>query len=95
MREDLEEPVPPRMPTVSPERMCRSIWDRASRSASAEYLKSTPSKSMEPSLTSITALSGLVMVLRSWRTSTIRWADSAEMVIITNTMDSIIKLTRI
>ena len=61
------------------------------RSAFEEYLKLTLSKSMEPSFTSVTAFSGLVRLLSSDSTSTIRSADSMDMVIITNTMDSIIK----
>lgn len=52
MSEDLDEPVPPMMPMVSPERMCRSMSVRTILSASLEYLKLTWLKSMEPSFTS-------------------------------------------
>ena len=50
---------------------------------------------MEPSFTSYTGFSGLLRVLFSSSTSTIRLADSLAMVIITNTMESIIRLLRI
>ena len=50
---------------------------------------------MEPSFTSATAFSGLVRLLSSESTSTMRSADSIDMVIITNTMESIIRLMRI
>ena len=75
--------------------MCRSMSDRAYRSAFLEYLKLTWSKSMLPSLTSVRAPAGLVRVLSSLRTSTIRSADSCDMVIMVKTMDSIIRLIRI
>ena len=65
------------------------------RSAFFEYLKLTFSKSIEPSLTSVRAFSGLVRLLFSVKTSTIRSADSIDIVIITNTIDSIIRLMRI
>ena len=94
-RVDLEEPVPPKTPMISPDLMCRSTSARAMRSAFLEYLKLTPSKSMEPSFTSVTAFSGLVKLLFSVRTSTIRSADSMDMVIITKTMDRVIRLMRI
>ena len=79
----LLEPVPPRMPTVAPEGMCRSMSERASFFASAEYLKLTFSKSIEPSGTSATASAGLVRLGCSTRTSLMRLADSAEMVSMT------------
>ena len=50
---------------------------------------------MEPSFIWVTAFSGLVRLLSSDSTSTIRSADSMDIVIITNTMDSIIRLMRI
>ena len=80
---------------TSPDLMWRSTSARAIRSAFREYLKLTLSKSMEPSFTSVTAFSGLVRLLRSVRTSTIRSADSMDMVIMTNTMESIMRLMRI
>ena len=87
--------MPPRMPMTSPDLMCRSMSARAMRSAFLEYLKLTLSKSMEPSFTSVSPFSGLVRELFSLRTSTIRSADSEAMVIITNTMETIIRLMRI
>ena len=95
IRLDLEEPVPPRMPMTSPDLMCRSMSDRALRSAFLEYLKLTWSKSTLPSRTSVRAPAGLVRVLSSLSTSTIRSADSCDMVIMVKTMDSIIRLIRI
>ena len=65
------------------------------RSAFWEYLKLTWSKQMEPSATSRTGWAGLDRVLRSSRTSAIRLPDSPAMVIITNTMESIIRLLSI
>ena len=65
------------------------------RSAFWEYLKLTSSKSMEPSLTSVMAFSGLTRLLFSLSTSTMRSMDSMDMVIITNTIESIIRLMRI
>ena len=64
------------------------------RSAFLEYLKLTLSKSTDPSFTSVTALSGLVRLLCSFSTSQIRSADSMDMVIMTKTMESIIRLIR-
>ena len=69
---DLDEPVPPIMPMVSPERMCRSMPESAMRSAVFAYLKLTLSKSMEPSFTSRTGFSGLCSALSSHSTSTMR-----------------------
>ena len=50
---------------------------------------------MEPSLTSVMAFSGLTRLLFSLSTSTMRSMDSMDMVIITNTIESIIRLMRI
>ena len=83
------------MPTISPLLMCRSMLERALRLAFFEYLKFTWSKSMEPSLTSMTGFSGFCRVLSSERTSTIRSADSRDMVTITKIMETIIRLIRI
>ena len=94
-RVDLLEPVPPRIPTVMPELMCRSIFSRALRLAFLEYLKLTFSKSMEPSLTSITGSAGLCRLLSSTKTWQIRFADSADMVTITYIMEIIIRLISI
>ena len=79
----LLEPVPPRMPTVMPAAMCRSISRRANFFAFAEYLNETPSKSTEPSLTSVTGFSGFLSAGSSARTSQIRFADSADIVSMT------------
>ena len=65
------------------------------RDAFFEYLKLTLSKSIEPSFTSFTAFSGLVRLLFSLSTSTMRSADSMDMVIMTNTMESVIRLIKI
>lgn len=92
---DLEEPVPPIMPIVSPERMCRSMSERAFLSAVAEYLKLTPSKSMLPSFTSVTGFAGFSIVLSSLSTSTIRLPDSPAIAIIVNAIESIIRLLSI
>lgn len=92
---DFEEPVPPMMPMVSPERMCRSMFESAIRLAVLAYLKLTPSKSTEPSRTSVTACGGEVRELVSPSTSAIRCADSVARVIMTNTMESIIRLLKI
>ena len=80
---------------TSPDLMCRSTSDRALRSAFLEYLKLTLSKSIEPSLTSVMAFSGLVRLLCSDSTSTIRSADSIDMAIMTKTIDKLIRLIRI
>ena len=82
-RVDLLEPVPPRMPTVWPEAMWRSMSRSAYFSASAEYLKLTPSKSTEPSATVVTGAAGSVSADSSLKTSQIRLTDSADMVSIT------------
>ena len=65
------------------------------RLAAMEYLKFTWLKSIEPSFTSMTGFSGFWRVLSSESTSTIRSADSKDMVIITKIMESIIRLMRI
>lgn len=83
------------MPMISPLLMCKSMWERALRVAFLEYLKLTWSKSMEPSFTSITGFWGFCRVLSSESTSTIRSADSKDMVTITNIMETIIRLIKI
>ena len=50
---------------------------------------------MEPSLISVTGSLGLVMSVCSSRISTMRWAEARLMVIIMNTMETIIRLDRI
>ena len=79
----LLEPVPPRMPTVMPESMCRSISARAAFCASLEYLKDTPSKSTEPSRISVTGFSGFFRLGSVCKTSTRRFMLSSDMVIMT------------
>ena len=71
------------MPMVCPERICRSMFSSASRFALAEYLNRTPSKSTEPSLTSVTASFFSVREGCSSSTSKIRFADSPDMVSVT------------
>ena len=92
---DLEEPVPPMMPMVSPLLTCRSTSASAWRSARAEYLKLTWSKSMEPSATSVTACSGAPIVGSASSTSLMRRADSSAIVTMTKIMDSCMRLMRI
>ena len=87
----LLEPVPPRIPTVMPEAICRSMSRSANFFAVAEYLKDTPSKSTEPSRTSVTGFSGLLSAELSDSTSQIRLADSADIVRMTYIMDIIIR----
>ena len=69
------------MPMVSPDEICKLTSFRII--LLVPYLKSTWSKSMEPSFTSITGFTGLVRVLFSFNTSQIRTADSADIVNIT------------
>ena len=83
------DPVPPIIPIVSPDLICKSTPSSTFRSAASEYLKFTPSKSIEPSFTSCTAFSGLDSVLFSSSISQIRRALSIDMTIITNTMENI------
>ena len=78
------------MPTVIPESMCRFMSARAYLCALAEYLKDTFSKSIEPSGISAAAFSGELREGSSLSTSQIRRADSADIVTITYTTDSII-----
>ena len=92
---DLDEPVPPMTPITSPLLMWRSMSERAMRSAFREYLKSTWSKSTEPSGTSVRPPSGLVRSLFSSRTSQMRRALSSDMVIITKTIENIMRLMSI
>ena len=82
-RVDLLEPVPPRMPTVMPESMCRLMSCSANFFACAEYLKLTFSKSMEPSFTFSAGEAGSVSAGSSSSTSQIRTKDSYDIVIIT------------
>ena len=63
--------------------MCRSIPERESFCAFLEYLKLTPSKSTEPSATSVTGLAGLCREGSSLKTSEMRFMASQDMVIMT------------
>ena len=83
------------MPMVSLDWMCRSMPSSAMPPAFLEYLKLTRSKSMEPSATSKTGFSGLTSVLSSSSTSAMRLPDSAAMTMVTNTMETIIRLLSI
>ena len=83
------------IPMVSPDLIWTSIFSRTGRSAVGEYLKRTWSKSIEPSFTSVIAFFLDVIELFSFNTSMIRLHDSSENVIITNTIDNIIKETMI
>ena len=83
------------MPMVSPLAICRSISVSASFSAVAAYLKSTWSKSTEPSATSVRAPSGLDSVLSVSSTSVIRFMDSSDIVTMTKINETIIRLKRI
>ena len=91
----LEEPVPPRIPMVSPDLISRLMSAKAYFSAVLEYLKLTLSNLTLPFSTSLTPFSGLTRSDFCSRTSAIRRADSADMVIMTNTIASIIKEDRI
>ena len=73
---DLLEPVPPRMPTVMPEAMCRLMPCKANFFACAEYLKLTFSKSIEPSFTSVAGEEGAAKAGSSSSTSQMRRKDS-------------------
>ena len=79
-----------KIPTVAPDGICRSIPESAKFCASAEYLKETPSKSIEPSATVPTGSSGFFMSGSSSRTSQIRLALSTEIVTITKIIENII-----
>ena len=92
---DFDEPVPPMTPMVSPLLMCRSTSERAWRSACAEYLKLTWSKSIEPSATSRTGSAGAAIVGSASRTSLMRRALSSAIVTMTKIMDSCMRLMRI
>ena len=50
----LLEPVPPNIPTVCPDFICRFMSLRTSLPDALEYLKETLSKSIEPSAISFT-----------------------------------------
>ena len=95
MSEVFEEPVPPKIPTVSPDFICRLISDKANFSASFEYLKLTFSKDTEPSFTSVKPFSGLTRSDLHSSTSVIRFADSTDMVNITIIIAAIISEERI
>ncbi len=95
MSEVLDEPVPPTMPSVEPDSMRRSMSDSAFSSALAEYLKDTPSKTTEPSGTSVAPLAGEVSDGSWLRTSAIRCADSAAIVVMTKMKASISMCVRI
>ena len=66
---DLAEPVPPMIPIVSPDLICKSISSSTALSALAVYLNLTLSKSIEPSFTSLIALIGETKLLFSFNTS--------------------------
>ena len=59
------------------------------------YENDTFLKLTEPSLTSVTGSAGLLIVLSSSRTSTIRSAEALDIVIITSTIDTIMRLMSI
>ena len=71
------------MPTVLPEGMCSSTSVRALSFAWRKYLKVTPSKSTEPSFTSVTGSAGLASVGSSVSTSVRRFMASMDMVSMT------------
>ena len=80
---DLEDPVPPIIPTVAPDGMCRFTSARAYASADAEYLKLTFSKSTDPSGILSTGSAAAFISGTSSSTSTMRRMDSADMVSMT------------
>ena len=88
-------PVPPMIPTVSPDSTEKLISESAKFSELSDYLKLTPEKRMLPSATSVMGSAGSVIELFSLRTSDIRVADASEMETITMIMESIIRLISI
>ena len=89
-------PVPPKMPTVAPEGMCRLMSRRFQPSAVGWYLKYTWSKSICPFSTARPAsASSLVISGCSSSTSTMRRAQAMDRVSIIITMDTIIRLIKI
>ena len=86
-------PVPPRMPTVFPEGMCRLTSSRIHSGLSALYLKYTWSKSMEPSAGSAAGSSApsSVMAGTSPSTSATRLAQATVRVSIMKIMETIIR----
>ena len=82
------------MPTVAPEGMWRSMSSRALRSALAEYLKLTWSKSTAPFGTSRSGEAGSLRSVSVSRTSAIRLAEAEAIVTITKIIESIIRLIR-
>ena len=89
-RVDLADPVPPRMPTVSPGWMTRSMPARAYSAASGWYLKETCSKATPPSGISVTGWAGFASSTCSSSTAAMRWALASERVISRNTLEIII-----
>ena len=84
-------PVPPRIPTVAPEGMWRSISRRIHSGLRGSYRKETPSKSTDPFSTSASSrASASVMAGSSASTSATRLPQAMERVIIINIMETII-----
>ena len=92
VREDFELPVPPMIPMVSPEAMERLISSKTGVSEVLLYRNVTWSNRMLPSVTSWSGFSGSVISLFSFNTSQIRSALAILMVIMTKTMESIMRL---
>ena len=90
-RVDLAEPVPPRMPTVCPGSMARSMSARAYSAASGWYLKETCSNRTPPSAISVTGWAGLSSSTFSSSTAAMRWALARERVIRRKTFEIIIR----
>ena len=94
-RVDFALPVPPRIPTVSPDRIFRLMSLRISCSASFVYWNPTSRNSTLPSATVKTGSDGLVKSTSSSSTSAILRDDACAIVIMTKTMASIMRLIRI
>ena len=87
--------MPPMMPRVWPDPISRLMSESTFLPAERLYTRSTCSKRTSPFFTSITGSAGSAMSVFSLRTSTIRSAEEPAMVIMANTMDSIIRLERV
>ena len=91
---DLALPVPPIIPIVSPDLILTLIFSSIGFSLLLLYLNVTFLNSILPSGTSKSGSSGFVMSGFSFNTSAIRFALAIDIVIITNTIDNIIRLIR-
>ena len=91
MRVVFDEPVPPKIPTVSPDAIVKSTSSRAYLFAVEEYLKRTSSKRIEPSFTSVVGFSGERISDSQFSTSAIRLPPSMDIDSMTKIMENIIR----